>query len=83
MVSSLSPAAPVAVCPGRTLPEKWSPSGGDVAAVTDCGEFSVNSVNSGLAATSPRNPNFPPVRGICLTLGVPSTIDHRPGLNTA
>ena len=61
-----------------------------MAAVTDCGEFSVNSVNSGLAATSPRNPNFPPVRGICLTLGVPSTIDHRPstidrrpGLNTA
>ncbi len=32
----------------------------------------------GLAATSPRNPNFPPVRGTCLTLGVPSTIDHRP-----
>ncbi len=37
----------------------------------------------GLAATSPRNPNFPPVRGTCLTLGVPSTIDRRPGLNTA
>ena len=54
-----------------------------MAAVTDCGEFSVNSVNSGLAATSPRNPNFPPVRGICLTLGVPSTIYRRPGLNTA
>ena len=54
-----------------------------MAAVTDCGEFSVNSVNSGLAATSPRNPNFPPVRGTCLTLGVPSTIDRRPGLNTA
>ena len=54
-----------------------------MAAVTDCGEFSVNSVNSGLAATSPRNPNFPPVRGTCLTLGVPSTIYRRPGLNTA
>ena len=27
-------------------------------------------------ATSPRNPNFPPVRGTCLTLGVPSTIDQ-------